>query len=100
MNLLSNAVKFTPSGSVTVSCDRAGDWVVTSVRDTGIGIDKEELKKLFIPFQQVESGLTRSFEGTGLGFSICRRLVDLLGGDIHVESTPGAGSTFTFRLPI
>ncbi len=99
LNLLSNAVKFTESGSVTVRCERQGPWIVTSVSDTGIGIPAAEIPNLFRPFQQLESGLTRRFEGTGLGLSICRRLLDLLGGDIAVESTPGSGSTFTFRLP-
>ncbi len=99
LNLLSNAVKFTESGSVSVRCERRGDWVVTTVRDTGIGIPAEEVPKLFRPFQQIESGLTRRFEGTGLGLSICRGLLELLGGDVAVESAPGSGSTFTFRLP-
>jgi PAS domain S-box-containing protein len=99
LNLLSNAVKFTDSGCVSVRCGLQGPWLVTSVRDTGIGIRHDELEKLFFPFRQLESGLTRRFEGTGLGLSICRRLLELLGGDIHVDSTPGAGSTFTFRLP-
>ena len=99
MNLISNAVKFTPSGEVRVNCRLDGDWAVTSVTDTGIGIHKEDLGKLFIPFQQVESGLTRNYEGTGLGLSISKRLVVMLGGDIAVESEPGRGSTFKFRLP-
>ena len=99
LNLLSNAVKFTEAGSVTVSSAREGSWVVTRVRDTGIGIAPDELPKLFRPFQQLESGLTRRYEGTGLGLSICRRLVEMLRGDIAVESAPGRGSTFRFRLP-
>ena len=99
LNLLSNAVKFTEAGSVTVSCVREGAWIVTRVRDTGIGIAPEELPKLFRPFRQLESGLTRRYEGTGLGLSICRRLVEMLGGEIAVESAPGRGSTFRVRLP-
>ncbi|MBK9089941.1 MAG: PAS domain S-box protein [Holophagales bacterium] len=99
LNLLSNAVKFTESGNVSVRCGRQGPWIVTSVRDTGIGIPAGEIPRLFRPFQQLESGLTRRFEGTGLGLSICRRLLDLLGGDIAAESVPGSGSTFTFRIP-
>lgn len=99
LNLVSNAVKFTETGSVTVSAVREGQWVVTRVRDTGIGISAEDLPNLFRPFQQLESGLTRRFEGTGLGLSICRRLVEMLGGRIAVESAPGKGSTFLFRLP-
>jgi PAS domain S-box-containing protein len=100
MNLLSNAVKFTSSGEIRVGGRLEGDWAVVSVADTGIGMKKEDLAKLFVPFQQVDSGLTRNYEGTGLGLSISRRLVTLLGGDITVESEPGRGSTFTFRVPI
>jgi PAS domain S-box-containing protein len=99
LNLVSNAVKFTEAGSVTVSAAREGAWVVTRVRDTGIGIAAEDLPNLFRPFQQLESGLTRRFEGTGLGLSICRRLVEMLRGEISVESAPGKGSMFSFRLP-
>ncbi len=99
LNLVSNAVKFTETGSVTVSASREGPWVVTRVRDTGIGVAAEDLPNLFRPFQQLESGLTRRFEGTGLGLSICRRLAEMLQGEITVESAPGAGSTFSFRLP-
>ncbi|MEN6368673.1 MAG: PAS domain S-box protein [Thermotogota bacterium] len=100
MNLLSNAVKFTSSGQVRVDCRIDGDWAVVSVADTGIGMTKEALAKLFVPFQQVDSGLARNYEGTGLGLSISKRLVTLLGGDIAVESEAGRGSTFTFRLPV
>ncbi len=99
LNLLSNAVKFTEAGTVTVSAAREGAWIVTRVRDTGIGISAADLPNLFRPFQQLESGLTRRFEGTGLGLSICRRLVEMLQGEITVESAPGEGSTFSFRLP-
>jgi PAS domain S-box-containing protein len=100
MNLLSNAIKFTASGEVRVDCRLDGNWAVVSVADTGIGIGKGDLAKLFVPFQQVESGLTRNYDGTGLGLSISKRLVTMLGGDIAVESEPGRGSTFTFRLPV
>jgi len=100
MNLLSNAVKFTSSGRVRVAGRLDGDWAVVSVADTGIGMSNEDLAKLFIPFQQIDSGLTRNYEGTGLGLSISKRLITMLGGDIVVESEPGRGSTFTFRLPI
>jgi PAS domain S-box-containing protein len=99
LNLLSNAVKFTDAGRITVACGPRDGWLVTSVADTGIGIRPEELKGLFRPFQQLESGISRRYEGTGLGLSICRRLLDLLGGDIAVESEFGKGSTFTFRIP-
>jgi PAS domain S-box-containing protein len=99
LNLLSNAVKFTPAGGITVECAVQGEFVVTRVRDTGIGIKPEDLGRLFRPFQQLDSGLTRVYEGTGLGLSICKRIIEVLGGEISVESEPGRGSTFSFSLP-
>jgi signal transduction histidine kinase len=100
LNLLNNAIKFTESGSVQVQCGVEDGWLVTSVRDSGIGISPQDLNRLFRPFQQLESGLARKHEGTGLGLSISKRLVDLMGGTISVESAPGQGSTFSYRLPI
>jgi signal transduction histidine kinase len=100
LNLLGNAVKFTEAGGVTLTAGMdSGDTVVISVRDTGIGIKPEDLRQLFQPFRQIDSGLTRSHEGTGLGLAICRRLADLLHGDVRAESTYGVGSTFTLTLP-
>ena len=98
-NLLSNAVKFTTAGHVHVGCTDDGVDVAITVEDTGIGIGREDLAKLFIPFQQIDTGLTRKYEGTGLGLSICRRLSEKLGGRIEVESELGRGSVFTVRLP-
>ncbi len=98
-NLLSNAIKFTEAGHVRVACTEAGADVLLSVEDTGIGIGKEDLAKLFVPFQQIDTGLTRKYEGTGLGLSICKRLSERLGGRIEVESEPGRGSVFTVRIP-
>lgn len=100
MNLLGNAVKFTAKGSVTVTCTREDSSAIMSVKDTGIGISAEDLQKLFRPFQQLDSGKTRGYDGTGLGLHISKRLGELMGGSISVESTPGSGSTFTFRMPI
>jgi len=100
INLVNNAVKFTEQGEVHVRCERLGDEVVVSVRDTGIGIKAEDMGSLFETFRQIETGLTRRYEGTGLGLSISRRLVELMGGRIMAQSDgPGRGSVFTFTLP-
>jgi signal transduction histidine kinase len=100
INLLSNAVKFTESGSIQVRASRLGDAVEVTVRDTGIGIEPGTIARIFEPFRQIESPTTRRSGGTGLGLTISRRLLELLGGEIEVESTPGEGSTFTVRLPV
>jgi len=99
MNLLSNAVKFTETGSVQIGCVEDGANVVITVKDTGIGISEEDIAKLFVPFQQIDTGLTRKYEGTGLGLSICKRLSEKMGGRIAVESELGRGSRFTVWLP-
>ncbi len=99
-NLLSNAVKFTPPGGhVTVTARDDADNVEISVRDSGIGIDKEDQVRIFEAFQQAERGPARVQEGTGLGLGLARRFVELHGGTITVDSEPGQGSTFTVRLP-
>jgi PAS domain S-box-containing protein len=100
LNLLSNAIKFTEKGEVQLECRTRDGWLETSVRDSGIGIRPEDLGKLFEPFHQLETGLNRRHEGTGLGLAICKNLVNLLGGQIRAESEWGAGSTFTFTLPL
>ncbi|MEW6719817.1 MAG: ATP-binding protein [Thermodesulfobacteriota bacterium] len=100
INLLNNAVKFTGKGRVRVECAVRGRELVTRVADTGIGIGKEDLEKLFQPFRQIDTGLTRNHEGSGLGLSICRKLVERMGGGISLESERGAGSVFTFTLPL
>ena len=100
-NLLSNAVKFTPaSGSVRVSVVRDGDFIEVTVKDTGIGINAEDIPKLFHPFTQLESVYTKGFEGTGLGLALTRQLVELHFGRIWVESEFGTGSSFSFTLPV
>jgi len=100
INLVNNGLKFTEAGRVRVECAIDGRKLVTRVVDTGIGIKPEDRGKLFQAFQQVDVGLTRNHEGTGLGLSICKRLVEKMGGCIWVESEWGAGSVFTFTLPI
>ena len=99
-NLLNNAIKFTDHGGVTLSAGSLPDALRISVADTGVGIQPENLGKLFQPFHQIDSGLTRQYEGTGLGLAICRRLADLLGGEIHATSEWGKGSVFSFTLPM
>jgi signal transduction histidine kinase len=99
LNLLSNAIKFTERGQVRVECSPGDGVVVTRVTDTGIGIQPDDLGKLFQPFRQLDGGTARLYEGTGLGLAICKRLVERLGGTISVESEWGAGSTFQFTLP-
>jgi signal transduction histidine kinase len=100
VNLLGNAIKFTDSGTVTVRLTRAPTSVRLDVVDTGIGIPSVELPRLFRPFAQVDTGLTRRHGGTGLGLYISRRLASLLGGHIEVSSEPGVGSTFSVVLPL
>lgn len=102
-NLIKNAVTFTQKGTVTVMVlSEKNDGVlyaVIKVRDTGIGIHEEYLETIFEPFRQVSEGLTRKFEGTGLGLTITKKFTEKMGGTISVESKPGAGSTFTVRFP-
>jgi len=99
LNLLNNAVKFTDRGTVTLTAEVVSEELVVRVADTGIGIKSEDLRQLFQPFRQVDTGLTRQHEGTGLGLAICRRLAGLLGGVINAASDWGKGSVFTFTLP-
>lgn len=99
-NLVSNAIKFTKEGSVTLSLSTPGDFVQITVSDTGIGMEPHEIDKLFSRFEQADSSITRDFGGTGLGMAISKSLVDLMGGDINVESQKGQGTTFTVILPL
>ncbi|NEQ32818.1 MAG: response regulator, partial [Leptolyngbya sp. SIO4C5] len=109
VNLLSNAVKFTQAGEVVILANlqsspvRLSDFSVQyeicfAVRDTGIGIPTDRMNRLFKPFSQVDSSTTRRYGGTGLGLAICKQLVEMMGGDIWVESQPGQGTTFYFTI--
>ena len=107
-NLVSNAIKFTEQGSIILRVERVnggdrGDNRNTRLRfeveDTGIGIESDQLERLFEAFIQADGTTTRRFGGTGLGLSISKQLVELMGGEIHAESTPGKGSRFWFELP-
>jgi signal transduction histidine kinase len=99
VNLAGNAVKFTVRGEVRLDVAREGDAVRFRIRDTGIGIAPEDARRLFQPFTQLDSGLTRRHGGTGLGLYISQRLAALLGAEIELESAPGKGSTFSVVLP-
>ncbi|HET7248605.1 MAG TPA: GAF domain-containing protein [Gemmatimonadales bacterium] len=99
LNLLSNACKFTDHGRIALEVERAGDGLLFRVRDSGIGMTPEQLGRLFQAFSQAEASTAAKYGGTGLGLAITRRLCQIMGGDIAVESQAGAGSTFTVRLP-
>ncbi|MFZ6007179.1 MAG: sensor histidine kinase, partial [Nitrospirota bacterium] len=100
-NLLSNAVKFTPDGGeVGITARRKDSEVEITVWDTGIGIAKGDMERLFQPFQQLEASLTKKYEGTGLGLHLSKKIVELHGGRIWVESEVGKGSRFSFTIPI
>ncbi|GIE01050.1 hypothetical protein Adu01nite_24000 [Paractinoplanes durhamensis] len=98
VNLIGNAVKFTEHGAITVTVTAAGTELRLAVRDTGIGIPADRLARLFLPFSQVDASIARSYGGSGLGLVISQRLAEAMGGGITVDSTPGAGSTFTVTL--
>ena len=98
-HVLSNAAKFTDQGAVSVRTRRINDEVEIQVRDTGIGINAAYMDDLFTPFRQADNRLNRRFEGTGLGLALTKRLLDLMGGRIEVESEVGTGSTFRVFLP-
>ena len=105
LNLLNNAIKFTESGSITLAVelnhqDQQTATLTFSISDTGIGLSNEQQKRIFQPFTQADSSTTRRYGGTGLGLTICRHLVELMGGEIHCESHIGQGSRFWFRLPL
>lgn len=98
-NLTGNALKFTPEGRVCVRVRTVGGDLQIAVRDTGIGIASKDAARIFEPFEQASSGFSRTHEGTGLGLAIVRRVLDLAGGRVHVESDIGQGTTITVTLP-
>jgi signal transduction histidine kinase len=100
MNLAGNAIKFTRHGRVDIDARLDGDRLVYRVTDTGIGIPKDEVENVFAEFRQVDAAITREYGGTGLGLSITKRLVEMHGGRIWVESELGKGSTFSFTVPL
>ena len=100
LNLVNNAIKFTDTGTISIKCFLAANYIRIQISDTGIGIESDKLELLFKPFMQVDTGLTRKHEGTGLGLSICKKLIEMLNGQVEVESIYGSGSTFTVSLPI
>jgi len=104
LNLLSNAAKFTKNGKIDIAYDRklynGVEQIFITVRDSGIGMSKEHVSRLFQPFVQADPSITQQYGGTGLGLTITRRLAQLLGGDVTVKSTLGEGSAFTLHVPV
>ncbi|HUA82031.1 MAG TPA: ATP-binding protein, partial [Dyella sp.] len=105
-NLVSNAVKFTQSGRIVLRAGQVSDapddkpWLRLEVIDSGIGMNKEQLRQVFQPFSQADASISRRFGGSGLGLTLCHQLAELMGGKIEARSTPGVGSVFTFDLPV
>ena len=100
MNLAGNALKFTREGRVEIRAELEGERLLFAVADTGIGIPADQIDSIFEEFRQADATVSRDFGGTGLGLSITRKLVELHGGRIWVESVPGKGSTFFFSIPV
>jgi signal transduction histidine kinase len=98
-SLVSNALKFTMRGSVTTRVECQDHWHLIHVLDTGIGIPEADLARIFTPFEQLEPVRRKSIPGVGLGLSLAKEIVDSLGGNIEVSSTPGQGSHFCIHLP-
>jgi signal transduction histidine kinase len=102
LNLMSNAAKFTRDGVITLSVHRrrgpAGDWIEIQVHDTGIGIDKDDIGRLFQNFGQATAATSNKYGGTGLGLALSQKLCALMGGGISATSEPGHGSCFTIRV--
>ncbi len=99
-NLLNNAIKFTHTGGIILQAFVKDGYLAFRVRDTGVGIPAKEITRLFDPFFQVGTGVQRNFQGTGLGLAICEKLINMMDGDIEVDSEPGMGSQFVVRIPL
>ena len=100
LNLISNAIKFTQKGLICVELSKKGNRIYISIKDTGIGIPEDKINSIFDPFIQVDSSLSRKYEGSGLGLSIAKSIVDLHNRHISVKSRVGKGSAFTIELPV
>src|SRR5690606_38884573 len=100
LNLLGNAVKFTERGGIMLRVRPIDNAIEFSVSDTGVGISPENLEHIFDRFWQVGQDSSKNVSGAGLGLTVSRRLVELIGGQLEVESELGGGSTFTFRIPV
>ncbi len=104
LNIIFNAVKFTQKGGIQCQLDytpgSASSWITISISDTGIGIPEDQLGKIFSPFTQVDNSASRSYPGTGLGLYLCKELVELMNGELWIESKPHQGSTFYIKLPV
>lgn len=99
-NLIGNAVKFTGDGSVVLEVSSDSSFVYFKVKDSGIGMNSEQVNRVFDAFAQADASMSRKYGGTGLGTTISKQLVELMGGNICAQSELGVGSTFTFRLPL
>jgi signal transduction histidine kinase len=99
-NLLSNAVKFTDEGQIEIKVTQEGSQAIFSIQDTGVGLSQDDITVIFDLFRQVDESPTRAASGTGLGLAIAKKLVEMHGGQISVQSTLGKGSLFTFSIPL
>jgi signal transduction histidine kinase len=99
-NLVGNALKFTEAGYVRIQPVVAGPTLRVGIEDTGIGMNEQEVGRLFVPFRQVDGSITRRFGGTGLGLALSQQFIGLMGGNITVTSRKGRGSTFTVHMPL